>query len=324
MNFQKINDLLVKIRKKNLNILVLGDVMLDNYVSGNVKRISPEAPVPVLNFSKERNVLGGAGNVVHNLVNIGVKSDLLSFIGYDDGGELIKKMLNKLKLSKDLLIQTKNIKTTRKTRFLSNGSQLLRLDIDSSGFKDSDYKILTDRALESLSRYNVIIISDYNKGVCLPNLIQDLIIRANSQNIPIFIDPKGNNWDKYLNATCLTPNTKETETYLNRTLKNDSDFEKAARQIKNSLNLKSFLITRGSDGMTYYDGNNMIHQRVSQKEVFDVSGAGDTVVASLAASFCSGFKLIDCLELSSLLSSEVITYSGTTPFNTSMLKKRNG
>jgi D-beta-D-heptose 7-phosphate kinase / D-beta-D-heptose 1-phosphate adenosyltransferase len=324
MNSQKINELLVKIRKKRLKILVLGDVMLDKYVSGNVKRISPEAPVPVLNFNKEKNILGGAGNVVNNLVNIGVKSSLLSLVGYDDDGEMIKKMLNRLELYEDLLIQTKNIQTTRKTRFISNGSHLLRLDIDSSGFKDLDYEILRDRSFESISKYNVIIISDYNKGVCFPHLMQDLIIRANSQNIPIFIDPKGEKWDKYLNATCLTPNTKETEAYLNRALKNDSDFEKAAREIKNSLNLKSFLITRGSDGMTCYDGNNIIHQRVGQKEVFDVSGAGDTVIASLAASFCSGFQLSDCLELSSILSSEVIAYSGTTPFDTSMLEKING
>jgi D-beta-D-heptose 7-phosphate kinase / D-beta-D-heptose 1-phosphate adenosyltransferase len=321
MNIYKLEDLIDRIKRNRPKVLVMGDIMLDEYIKGDVERISPEAPVPILSYNNTKKVLGGAGNVVHNLVNIGARSGLLSFVGYDDGGELIKKLLSRLELYEDILIQTDNIKTTRKTRFLSNGSHLLRLDIDSSGFKDLDYKMLRDRAFESISKHDIIIISDYNKGVCLPHLMQNLIVRANSQNIPIFIDPKGKNWDKYLNATCLTPNTKETETYLNRTLKSDSDFEKAAREIKNSLNLKFFLITRGSDGMTCYDGNNIIHQKVSQKEVFDVSGAGDTVIASLAASFCSGFKLKDCLELSSVLSSEVIAYSGTTPFDTSMLKK---
>ena len=320
---KEVSDLLKKIKKAKLKILVLGDVMLDHYVSGSMNRISPEAPVPILNFKEEKNLLGGAGNVIHNLVNMGVESDISSCIGYDEGGELIKNLICQLKLSKNLLIQTKSISTTRKTRFLSNGAHLLRLDNDSSGFKELDYKRLKERALENISRYNSIIISDYNKGVCSPQLIQELIIKANNANVPIFIDPKGKDWDKYINSTCLTPNTKETESYLNTVLKNDSDFEEAARKIKKSLNLKYFLITRGSEGMTFCDENNIIHQKVSQKEVFDVSGAGDTVIATFAAAFSSGFDLKDCLKISSLLSSEVITYSGTTPFDITMFSNVN-
>ena len=321
MNILKTKKIIKRIESVKPKILVLGDVMLDQYISGEVKRISPEAPVPILNFSKEKKVLGGAGNVAHNLVNLGAEVSISTVVGNDPSGELIKKLLNGINVSTEYLFKKNNINTTRKTRFLSNGSQLLRLDHDSNGFLTSDYNTVSNSLKNKVKNFNSIIISDYNKGVCSELILKELILEANKQKVPVFIDPKGPNWSKYINATCITPNTNEVENELKLKLTDNTSFEKAAIEIKEKFKLKSCLITKGSNGMTYYDANKLIHQKVEKKEVFDVSGAGDSVIASMAASLSAGFELIEGLEFSSSISSEVVTHIGTTPFNIGMLKE---
>ena len=315
---KKIIDLIINSRSK---ILVLGDIMLDKYINGTVDRISPEAPVPILNYQNQTSVLGGAGNVLHNLNNLGVIPDIAAVIGNDSNGAKILNLIDDLKISTNFIYSSKKTVTTKKTRFINNGTQLLRLDNDSDELFGFPFDFLENKILKILHSYDCIVISDYNKGVCSKPVIQAIIEKSNNQNIPVLIDPKGTAWDKYLNATGITPNKKEVEEKFNTTLKTNEDFEKISRKIINKYNLKFCLITRGSDGMTYFEKNKVIHQQVGEKEVFDVSGAGDAVISSLAASICIGLEMKSSIALSSYISSEVVTYSGTTPFKVEMLNK---
>ena len=319
MDYTVIKNQLHKIKINKPKILVLGDIMLDEYVVGKVKRISPEAPVPILDFQSKGIVLGGAGNVAHNLINLGAEVTVGTIVGDDIDGQSIIDLLLSLEISSELISVSSSINTTKKTRFTDQGTHLLRLDNDSKGFLDTDFDFFKKRIIEKINNFDCIIISDYNKGICEESIIQEIINKANKRNIPIYIDPKGSQWQKYLNATCLTPNTKEVEEQLNLNLKNDSDFENAAKIIKEKFKLNFCLITRGADGMTYLEKNKTIHQKVGKKEVFDVSGAGDTVIACLAASISSGVRIEDSIAISSNISSEVVTHLGTIPFDINML-----
>ena len=321
MNIKDIKIIIEKAKKEKLNILVVGDIMLDRYVSGDVNRISPEAPVPILNYNKEINRLGGAGNVASNLFNLNVRVDIFGFIGDDSQGIQIKELLKFENISSNFLHKTKKANTTIKTRFISNGIQILRLDNDSKGFCEKDYAELTKIIEKNLDNYDSIIISDYNKGVCNTNLIKNIISKANKKKIKIFIDPKGLHWEKYSNGTIVTPNTKEVEDLLNIKIRTNSEFKNAGKKIIEKYNFKACLITRGHQGMTYVEKNRCFHQKVGEKEVFDVSGAGDTVIASFATSICLGINVKNALKFSSFLSSEVVAYHGTTPFNLKMVNK---
>lgn len=313
INNKNIKNLLEKIKNKSPKILVVGDVMLDSYIFGLVEKISPEAPVPIINYISKKDTLGGSGNVAHNLKNLGVDVSILSMVGDDNEGGLIKSLLKKIEIKSDGLTTKKNSVTTNKTRFISGNSQLLRLDRDSVDKPNFEKEM--NYLNNNISSYNSIIISDYNKGYCSSKLVKSVIKEARKSKIPVFIDPKGENWRKYSNSFCITPNIKEAELILKASLENDLDFENAARVICEKYKIESCLITRGSDGMTFFNGHRAIHQKVGEKEVFDVSGAGDTVISCFCASFSSGLNIDDCLEISSEASSEVVTYVGTVPFN---------
>jgi len=320
MKLKKIKNLLNQIKLSKSNILVLGDVMLDQYIFGDVDRVSPEAPVPILNYKNKKDVLGGAGNVVHNLVNLGNNVSIATIIGNDLHGKMILRLIQNIGGSTDLILKLESSNTTTKTRFLSGGTQLLRLDHDSVDPPSSTLKSYRDNVIKNLEKFDCLIISDYNKGVCEKLMLQSVIHYANSINIPVFIDPKGTKWDKYKDATCLTPNTKEVEKKLDIELVTDSDFELAAKNLKRLFNLKSIIITRGSDGMTYCNDGKILHQKVEKKEVFDVSGAGDTVISCLASSFINGISIDDSIELSNFASC-VVSHTGTTPFDVRFLKR---
>jgi rfaE bifunctional protein kinase chain/domain len=323
MDTKKIKNLLNKIKSSKPKILVLGDVMIDSYVYGDVKRISPEAPVPIIDVEKKIDRLGGAGNVVLNLQNLGVEVNLATIIGSDFNGGLFERLLKKNNLSTQFVLKSKNVNTTKKTRFLSGSYQLLRMDNDSKGFKKRDTVLLERKIIPMITYYDAIIISDYNKGVCSEFLIKKVIVSANKEGASTFIDPKGDKWDKYLNATCLTPNTTEIEGELKQSLNTDAEFKKAAVALNEKYKLDYSLITRGANGMTYCDGHTVHHQKVGKKEVYDVSGAGDTVIACFAASMSSKIGLSNALKLSSFIASEVVAHIGTMPFNEEMLKVYN-
>ena len=315
MDYKIEKNIFNKIKKNKPKILVLGDVMLDEYIDGKVSRISPEAPVAILDYEKRKVVLGGAGNVANNLKNFGAEVTLATIIGEDLEGNTVISLLKNLNISSKLVYISKNINTTKKTRFTNKGTQLLRLDDDSS-----DFNYLKKSMIKGIDNYDCLIISDYNKGVCEKEVVQYLIRVGIEKNIPIFIDPKGSNWGKYSNATCLTPNKKEAEEQLDLNLKSDTDFENAARVLIEKFKLKYCVITRGAEGMTFSSKDRIIHQAVGKKEVYDVSGAGDTVISCLAASISSGATIDDSIKVSSEISSKVVAYKGTVPFNIKMFE----
>jgi rfaE bifunctional protein kinase chain/domain len=317
MNFNNIKMLTNRIKKKNPKILVIGDLMLDSYVFGLVERISPEAPVPIINYRSQKNTLGGCGNVAHNLKNLGVNVSILSMVGDDEEGRIVKSILEKLEVKVDGLFIQNESTTTKKTRFVSGNSQLLRLDNDSYGHPNKE--IAMGYIKKNIEIFDSIIVSDYNKGFCSNELVGYLIKETKKFQIPVFVDPKGHSWKKYSNSFCITPNTKELELVLKTSLVKDSEFEKAARSICEKYKIKSCLITRGADGMTLFDGEKIIHQKVGKKEVFDVSGAGDTVISCISASYSSGLNFKNCLDIAATASSEVVAHVGTTPFHLDFL-----
>jgi D-beta-D-heptose 7-phosphate kinase / D-beta-D-heptose 1-phosphate adenosyltransferase len=319
MDISKVKSLLEKIKSKQPKILVLGDIMLDEYIEGDVDRISPEAPVPILNYNNTKTVLGGAGNVGSNLVNLGATVFMGSIIGKDNNGVTIKKLIESVNISTEGILETTNITSTKKTRFISKSTQLLRLDNDSKGIEKEDYEIFQNIINKIIFKIDCVIISDYDKGVCHESIIKNIIKNIKQKKIPIFIDPKGKDWSKYKNATCITPNLREIRQYLSSSLMSEGEFKRAAEYVIKKLNLKSCLITKGDQGMSFYSKKLILHQAVNKKEVFDVSGAGDTVIACFALSNIVGMDFKSSVELSAFISSEVVTHLGTTPFKLGML-----
>jgi D-beta-D-heptose 7-phosphate kinase / D-beta-D-heptose 1-phosphate adenosyltransferase len=319
MDNYKARKLLKEIKSSTPKILVIGDIMLDHYIKGSVKRISPEAPVPILNFRSENSILGGAGNVLCNLYNLGAELVVATVIGNDKTGLEVLQKIESLNSPINSVYISDEVTTTKKTRFVDSRTQLLRLDNDSKGVSGFPLEFLEKKIFKNIASFDCIILSDYGKGVGSKITTTKIIEVANKNNIAVLIDPKGKSWDKYSKATGVTPNIKEVEDKFNIKLKTNEDFEKIGNKIIKNFNLEFCLITRGSDGMTYIDSRRKIHQKVEKKEVYDVSGAGDTVIACLAASMSSNLTIEDSIELSSFVSSEVVSHHGTTPFRHDML-----
>jgi rfaE bifunctional protein kinase chain/domain len=302
LNNEKTKEIINKFSK--INILVIGDFMLDEYIFGSVERISPEAPVPIIEENSRKHIPGGAGNVLCNLKSIGVNIYCSGIIGKDNEGQILKqKMFDfNLKEKEFLLIETDR-PTTRKTRIIALHQQVCRLDREDKTPID---KILLEKILSKvqsiIDNINGIIISDYAKGVVIPELIQKIVDLANNKNIPIFVDPQVTHFSYYKNVFIVTPNHHEAGRFLNRKLNNndDNDIEQAGKEILEKLNCEYVLITRGEKGMSLIRKDHAIHIPTMAKEVFDVTGAGDTVISILAASYCSGAEI----EYATLLSNQ--------------------
>ena len=306
----------------NCTVLVIGDVMLDRYFWGDVARISPEAPVPVVKIRKKTLALGGAGNVAMNLKGLNCKQILLGVKGNDPNGMFLSEVLEKEGV-RNHLITVKNHPTTTKTRILGQNQQLLRLDEENS--IEIPTKILKellasfDRALPEV---DVVIISDYGKGIFRFDSAQYIIKRCRSKNVPIFIDPKGVSWDRYSGATCITPNTAELNLVAPFSGDNDSMLGSQAKKVIAKYNLEFLLVTRGPKGMSLFgNGRPAIHLAAQAREVYDVSGAGDTVIASLSAGFGSGLEMPEAAALANIAAGIVVGKVGTQPILESELKQ---
>ncbi len=302
--------------------LIIGDIMLDRYVIGNVNRISPEAPVPVFLSQSSRHVLGGAGNVYNNLISLGVNATLISIIGEDRFGNLIKKILKSIKNTKCYLFKEKNIPTTVKTRYLVKGQQLIRVDEEkANNLSDSAYKFILKSFKKELLKHNVVILSDYNKGIFNQKLTKELIKLSNKHKIPIIIDPKNKDFNLYKNATLITPNQLEASHVTKLPCNNNKEAEICAKNIMNSYSIKKVLITRGSEGLSYIGKKEKIHQPTKKIEVFDVSGAGDTVLAVLSVCVSKKIPIKKSLELANRAAGIVVGKIGTTTISLNELFK---
>ena len=293
------------------NILVFGDVMLDRYISGSVDRVSPEAPVPVLKPIKEEIRLGGAANVALNLSSLGSKVSLIGICGKDSPSAQIFNLLKENKIKNEIV--KSNLPTITKIRLLSSKQQLLRVDNEEE-FTKEDWTSAKERFDKSiaLNSNNLLIISDYGKGTLqgIPGLIK----KAKKYKKIVLVDPKGNNFSKYQGADVITPNFSEFIGEVGP-VKSEREINTKAKLLIKSLNLGALLVTRGSEGMTLFNKEKGKVVRsdfpTQAKEVFDVSGAGDTVIASLAAALSAGFDMSSAVKLANVAAGIVVGKSGT-------------
>lgn len=282
-------------------------MMLDQYWFGAVHRISPEAPVPVLAVQSEEARAGGAANVAHNITALGAACELVSVVGPDSAGEQIKEIVESNGVSAKLLIDSK-IKTIVKLRMIAQNQQLLRADFDQMPTSEVLARCLDDfRA--SLPNADVLILSDYGKGGLTH--VSDMIKHATAANVPVIIDPKGDDYSRYAGASLITPNMKEFEAVVGP-VKDEADFLRKALKLKQDINLKALLVTRSEKGMTLItQDNQQINSPAIALEVFDVSGAGDTVISLMALAHAIGLTAQDSLDLANVVASIVVGKLGT-------------
>ncbi|MEJ6696412.1 MAG: PfkB family carbohydrate kinase, partial [Saprospiraceae bacterium] len=260
------------------DILVIGDVMLDQYVSGSTDRLSPEAPVPVVKIDSQFSVLGGAANVANNLAALGANVSLLGVVGRDDNARIVNELLEAKGIANQLL--DADIFTTVKTRVISRNQQLVRVDREEV-FSDEDAFVNHIYGVLSFFQGSAIIVSDYAKGVCSPGAMKVILTWATNNDVKVLIDPKGTDWSKYEGAFLIKPNVKELEELFNTSIENtNSEIAQFGKEIKSRYNIEHVLITRSEEGMTHIH-DEILHVKSRKVDIYDLSGAGDTVIAVL-------------------------------------------
>jgi len=283
-------------------VLVVGDVMLDRYWYGDVERISPEAPVPVVAVKQAKELPGGAANVAQNVRTLGAACTLFSISGDDREADELERLLGKVGISCQLH-RDKLLNTTVKLRVISRHQQLLRIDFDCPVSKDARVKLL-DSYLKHLPEYDAVIISDYGKGGL--GYIQEMIQAARAVSRPVVVDPKGDDYSGYRGANLITPNRKEFEHVAGR-FRDNAELERKAAKLVKDLDLGGVLVTRGEDGMSLVEQDGrVLHIPAHKREVFDVTGAGDTVIASIGCAWAVDSKLEDALHLANIAAGIVV------------------
>lgn len=303
-------------------IVVIGDIMLDRYYWGEVERISPEAPVQVVKVTRKTQRLGGAGNVAMNLSGLQCPLFLLAVCGDDSQGDYLSKVLQDEKIDHHLVVNS-NQPTTTKTRIIGQGQQLLRLDEEESIAISAD---IEEKLLQHfdprLATAQAVILSDYGKGIFKGDFARKIISRCRSTGVPVFVDPKGGNWNRYKNATCITPNENEFALIAPFDRSDDADLEAKAQEIITDLELAQLLVTRGAKGMSLLNpAQKPIHIPTRAREVFDVSGAGDTVIATLAAAQACGLSSSAAARLANTAAGVVVGKLGTHAISAFELKQ---
>lgn len=292
--------------------LVVGDIMLDRFVYGEVNRISPEAPVPVLAAKRENRMLGGAGNVVANLRGLGVQTHLLGLIGAEQEGQLVRQMLKDVGADDSGLVVAHDRPTIIKMRFIAGSQQLLRTDYEEIKPLTADLEsALLTKAEKLIQDCGVLVLSDYGKGVLNGALVGKLIALAKAHKKPVLVDPKGKDYSRYRGASLVTPNKKELSEAAGFDVKGDDAIVQAAQTLMKDHGIEAILATRAEEGMTIVQASGATHIRSKAVEVFDVSGAGDTVVATMAGALASGASLEDAANLANTAGGIVVTRVGT-------------
>ena len=289
-----------------LNALVVGDVMLDRYWFGSVDRISPEAPVPVLAVTRRERRAGGAANVAHNIQALGAKSTLLSVVGDDAAGKELVQIVSDFG-AKPIFRIDASLDTTEKLRMIAQNQQLLRADFEKPPAAEVLQQCLHDYE-KQLPQTDVVILSDYGKGGLVH--VAEMIRQAKAMNVPVIVDPKGSDFSKYTGATMITPNRKEFVEVVGD-FQNDAELEEKAFGLRKQLGLEYLLVTRSEQGMSLFTENEHIHSAARAQEVFDVSGAGDTVIASIAMTVSANMTNDDRLAVANAAASIVVAKVGT-------------
>ena len=299
----------------NATVLCIGDVMLDQYVYGDVERVSPEAPIPVLNVGRRTHAIGGAGNVVCNITALGAAAQLVSVVGDDTSGNQVRDLLAGMDGIDPQLLADADRPTTVKTRFIAGSQQLLRADDETTGNLAQD---LLERVLGTAiaalgpAAPGAMILSDYGKGVLTDEVIRQLISAAQTAKVPVVVDPKGADYAKYSGADILTPNRRELSEATRMATGGTDEIVAAAQQLIESCGVRHVLVTRGGEGMSLVSADGAtVHLPALAREIFDVSGAGDTVVAVLATGLAAGMPVADAAQLANVAAGLVVAKVGT-------------
>lgn len=287
-------------------VLVVGDVMLDRYWFGEVNRISPEAPVPVIHVQRSEERPGGAANVARNAVALGAQSTLLSVVGKDEPADALEHLLIQEGVT-TRLHRDESLATTIKLRVVGRQQQLLRIDFEST----PTHEVLRDKLTEFkslLPLHDVVVLSDYGKGGLAH--VSEMIQAAREAGKPVLVDPKGDDYSKYRGASLLTPNRAELKQVVGK-WRDEADLVARAQGLRSELELDALLVTRSEEGMSLFRAEGAVHESTRAKEVFDVSGAGDTVIATLAVMLASGADLVSAVRLSNHAAGIVVGKLGT-------------
>jgi len=295
------------------HVLVIGDVMLDRYLIGDVSRISPEAPVPVVLLKTQHDRAGGAANVAANLALLGIKTHIIGCVGHDGEATILLDLVAKTGIDHSGMIHSNQRPTIAKTRILSGHQQMMRLDQESgAAFTAAENAQLLEAIQQQLAlKPTIVILSDYAKGLLSNDICRQVISQCNALRIPVLVDPKGHDYSKYSHATALTPNKKEAAEAC-ATTTHDPDLIDKAAALKNKLDLQFFVVTRGDEGISLIDQHAHLLPATA-KQVFDVSGAGDTVIATLAAGLMHDLSPLESLQLANVAAGVVVGKVGTVP-----------
>ncbi|MFN9150146.1 MAG: D-glycero-beta-D-manno-heptose-7-phosphate kinase [Bacteroidota bacterium] len=305
---------------KGAHIAVIGDVMLDRYFWGSVHRVSPEAPVPVIDFDHETAHLGGAANVAMNLAGLGARPLLIGVIGTDAAGQQIRALCEQSGLSGDHLAVSTQRPTTTKTRIIGNNQQIARIDHEVRDYIDEDVQRQVLTAIASCSDLRGIVLEDYDKGLLSTPLIAEVTSMATQRGIPVFVDPKRRQFFSYQHCTVFKPNRKEVSDAMGEPMRSMEDVERAGRELLHRLNCQSVLITLGAEGMMLVE-----HDTEAQcvptraRKVSDVSGAGDTTIATLAAMVCAGSPIPEAAALANVAAGSVVAEPGIIAITSDVL-----
>ena len=298
----------------NSKIFCLGDLMLDKYVIGTTNRISPEGPIPVLDIKKEVKMLGGVGNVVRNLSTLAIQTYLVSLLGNDTISKEVEKKLDRIKVNKNI-VKDSNRPTITKSRFIANNQQILRVDKEKivPVSKGTERKIY-EYSKKEILKADAVVISDYNKGLITKNILKKIISFSKNHNKPVILDPKSTEFEKYRGVTIITPNIEELEAVMKKKLINDKEIVDACRKLISKFDFDHLLVTMGKLGMILVSKKrkNAIKLDAEAKEVFDVSGAGDTVVSFIAAGMACSLKIEEIVKIANIAAGIVVNKTGTS------------
>jgi D-beta-D-heptose 7-phosphate kinase/D-beta-D-heptose 1-phosphate adenosyltransferase len=300
-------------RCRGVSVGVFGDVMLDRFVCGKVSRISPEAPVPVVTIEREDHHLGGAANVARNLASLRATPLLFGVVGEDEAGGILKRALAERGLSGEGILSDPSRRTTVKTRIIAHSQQVVRADWESTEDLSAG---IEERALEVIEdfveRSKAVVLSDYSKGALTPRIIERAIEASRRRGVPVLVDPKLHRYRLYRGVTVLTPNLNEAARFTGIEVRSEEDLAHAARRILDELACEAVLVTRGDEGMSLYERERpALHIAAAAREVYDVTGAGDTVIATLAVALACGESLPRAADVANRAAGIVVGKLGT-------------
>lgn len=296
---------------KRKKILVIGDLILDHYIWGKVNRISPEAPVPVVEVSRESSLLGGAANVARNIVSLGGEASVVGIIGHDRAGEMLVSMLEAEGIFAGGIFEAPR-PTTIKTRVIAHNQQVVRFDREDSAYLSGKVlKGIADYIAAVLSGFDAVIVSDYKKGMISRRLVEVIVRHAMQRDLFVAVDPKVGHFDFYRGVSLITPNMAEASRGSGIEIIDESTLQKAGRKLLKELRLRAVLVTRGEDGMSLFMKDSAVHIPTVAQRVYDVTGAGDTVISACTLAYIAGASMGEAAEFSNHAAGIVVGEVGT-------------